>query len=103
MAFDNAKARAEQPEYFTFNGNVAALTEMMPLQAEVGDTVRVYFGVGGPNIGSNFHIIGEIFDRVLPRSRAPAQRAGSLPAGRPRVGPRGARRGRRADRQRGAR
>jgi nitrite reductase (NO-forming) len=64
MAFDNAKALAEQPEYFTFNGNVAALTEMMPLEAAVGDTVRVFFGVGGPNVGSNFHIIGEIFDRV---------------------------------------
>jgi nitrite reductase (NO-forming) len=64
MAFDNAKAFAEQPEYFTFNGNVAALTEMMPLEAAVGDTVRVFFGVGGPNVGSNFHIIGEIFDRV---------------------------------------
>jgi nitrite reductase (NO-forming) len=64
MNFDNAKAMAEQPEYFTFNGNVAALTEMMPLEAEVGDTVRVFFGVGGPNVGSNFHIIGEIFDRV---------------------------------------
>ena len=64
MEFDNAKAMAEQPEYFTFNGNVAALTEMKPLQAEVGDTVRIFFGDGGPNIGSNFHVIGEIFDRV---------------------------------------
>jgi len=65
MAFDNAKAVAEQPEYYTFNGNVTALTEMMPLEAAVGDIVRVYFGVGGPNVGSNFHIIGEIFDRVF--------------------------------------
>jgi nitrite reductase (NO-forming) len=64
MNFDNAKAMAEQPEYYTFNGNVAALTAMMPLEAEVGDTVRVFFGVGGPNVGSNFHIIGEIFDKV---------------------------------------
>jgi nitrite reductase (NO-forming) len=30
----------------------------------VGETVRVFFGVGGPNVGSNFHIIGEIFDKV---------------------------------------
>jgi nitrite reductase (NO-forming) len=27
--------------------------------------VRVFFGVGGPNVGSNFHIIGEIFDKVF--------------------------------------
>jgi nitrite reductase (NO-forming) len=30
----------------------------------VGETVRLYFGAGGPNVGSNFHVIGEIFDKV---------------------------------------
>jgi nitrite reductase (NO-forming) len=63
--FDNTKANAELPEYYTFNGHVNALTEISPLQANVGETVRVYFGVGGPNIGSNFHIIGEVFDKVF--------------------------------------
>lgn len=62
--FSSAKALAEQPEYFTFNGNVDALTKIFPLHAKVGDVVRLFFGVGGPNIGSNFHIIGEIFDKV---------------------------------------
>jgi len=28
--------------------------------------VRLYFGVGGPNLTSSFHVIGEIFDRVYP-------------------------------------
>jgi nitrite reductase (NO-forming) len=65
MPFDSEKAFAELPEYYTFNGHVNALTEFLPLEAEVGESVRVYFGVGGPNIGSNFHIIGEIFDRVF--------------------------------------
>lgn len=65
MPFDEAKAFAELPEYYTFNGHVNALTEVMPLEAEVGESVRMYFGVGGPNVGSNFHIIGEIFDRVF--------------------------------------
>jgi len=65
QAFSGAKALVEQPEYFTFNGHVAALTELHPLQANVGETVRLYFGVGGPNVGSNFHIIGEIFDKVF--------------------------------------
>lgn len=64
QVFSGEKALAEQPEYFTFNGHVNALTTLYPLQAEVGETVRVYFGVGGPNVGSNFHIIGEVFDRV---------------------------------------
>jgi nitrite reductase (NO-forming) len=36
------------------------------LQARVGETVRIYFGVGGPNLTSSFHVIGEIFDRVYP-------------------------------------
>lgn len=62
--FDVNKMLAEQPEYFTFNGAVGALTEEYPLQANVGETVRIYFGVGGPNFTSSFHVIGEIFDTV---------------------------------------
>ncbi|MBP6016084.1 MAG: nitrite reductase, copper-containing [Candidatus Promineofilum sp.] len=62
--FSAEKALAENPEYFTFNGHVNALSKIYPLHAEVGETVRVFFGVGGPNIGSNFHIIGEVFDKV---------------------------------------
>ena len=31
---------------------------------ELSDTVRIFFGVGGPNYTSSFHVIGEIFDRV---------------------------------------
>ncbi len=30
----------------------------------MGEKVRIFFGVGGPNIAANFHVIGEIFDRV---------------------------------------
>lgn len=63
--FNETKALAEQPEYFTFNGHTAALTELYPLKANVGETVRLYFGTGGPNVGSNFHVIGEIFDKVF--------------------------------------
>ncbi len=54
----------EDPEYLVFNGGVGALTEKKPLKAKVGETVRIYFGVGGPNFTSSFHVIGEIFDRV---------------------------------------
>ncbi len=54
----------ERPEYFVFNGHVGALTEHFPLTAKVGETVRIFFGVGGPNYTSSFHVIGEIFDRV---------------------------------------
>ena len=45
-------------------GAVGALTTEYPLKARVGETVRIFFGVGGPNATSSFHVIGEIFDRV---------------------------------------
>ena len=54
----------EDPEYLVFNGAANGLTEQKPLKAKVGETVRIYFGVGGPNFTSSFHVIGEIFDRV---------------------------------------
>ena len=54
----------EDPEYFVLNGAVGALTEQKPLKAKVGETVRIFFGVGGPNFTSSFHVIGEMFDRV---------------------------------------
>jgi nitrite reductase (NO-forming) len=54
----------ETPDYFVFNGAAGALATQKPLHAEVGQTVRIFFGVGGPNFTSAFHVIGEIFDRV---------------------------------------
>jgi nitrite reductase (NO-forming) len=58
------KLMDERPEYFVFNGAAAALAKEKPLKAKVGETVRIYFGVGGPNFTSSFHVIGEIFDKV---------------------------------------
>ena len=54
----------EQPTYYVMNGAFKALTGENALQVEVGDTARIYFGVGGPNKISSFHVIGEIFDTV---------------------------------------
>ncbi len=62
--FDVEKLLNERPEYFVFNGSVGALSKLHPLQAKVGETVRIFFGVGGPNFTSSFHVIGEMFDRV---------------------------------------
>jgi nitrite reductase (NO-forming) len=62
--FDNNKAIDERPTYIVFNGAVGSLVGDRALQAKVGETVRLYFGVGGPNITSSFHVIGEIFDKV---------------------------------------
>lgn len=62
--FSTDKLAAEQPDYYVFNGAVGALTKEHKLRAKVGETVRMYFGVGGPNKISSFHVVGEIFDRV---------------------------------------
>ncbi|CAG1015457.1 nitrite reductase (NO-forming) [Anaerolineales bacterium] len=61
---DTTKLLNEDPEYVVFNGAVGALTTQKPLKANTGETVRIFFGVGGPNLTSSFHVIGEIFDRV---------------------------------------
>ena len=61
---DYEKLINEKPEYFLFNGSVGSLTRSHPLYASVGETVRIFFGVGGPNFTSSFHVIGEIFDHV---------------------------------------
>lgn len=60
---DTTKLLNEDPEYFVFNGAANALVNK-PLKANVGESVRIFFGVGGPNFTSSFHVIGEIFDRV---------------------------------------
>ena len=54
----------EQPTYYVMNGAFKALTGERALQVNVGETARIYFGVGGPNKISSFHVIGEIFDTV---------------------------------------
>ena len=61
---DVTKLLNEDPEYIVFNGAVGSLTTQKPLKANVGETLRIFFGVGGPNLTSSFHVIGEIFDRV---------------------------------------
>ncbi|MGZ5278458.1 MAG: copper-containing nitrite reductase [Pseudobdellovibrionaceae bacterium] len=62
--FDMEKAIDERPTYVVFNGSVGSLVGDKALKAKVGENVRIYFGNGGPNLVSSFHVIGEIFDKV---------------------------------------
>lgn len=63
LSWDNAMD--EDPEWVVFNGRTGSLVDDdRRLRAQVGDTVRIYFGVGGPNLVSSFHVIGGIFDQV---------------------------------------
>jgi nitrite reductase (NO-forming) len=62
--FDMEKAVRETPDYVVFNGAVGALANDKALQAKPGEKIRIFFGNGGPNLVSSFHVIGEIFDNV---------------------------------------
>ena len=76
----------ELPTYVLFNGAWGLPTaDGLANHAEVGtnESVRVFFGVGGPNLISSFHIIGEIFDRAYyetyPGSGEPMLGAETIP------------------------
>lgn len=62
--FDMQKGIEENATYVLFNGSEGALVGDNALKAEVGETVRLFVGNGGPNLVSSFHLIGEIFDKV---------------------------------------
>lgn len=62
--FSVDKLLDEKPEHLMFNGSMNALTKTFNMEAVVGEEVRIFFGVGGPNLVSSFHLIGEVFDRV---------------------------------------
>lgn len=63
--FDMERMLAENPTHVVMNGSAAALAAN-PMKAKVGETVRIFFGVGGPNLTSAFHAIGTIWDKVYP-------------------------------------
>jgi len=63
--FDMQKAIEENATYVLFNGSEGAMVGEKAIKADVGDTVRLFVGNGGPNLVSSFHVIGEIFDKVF--------------------------------------
>lgn len=62
--FDMQKAIDENPDYVVMNGAVGASSGENAMMVQVGETVRLFMGNGGPNLVSSFHAIGEIFDKV---------------------------------------
>ena len=61
--FSTENLMAENAQYYVFNGAVDAITKEYPLQANEGETVRIYFGNAGPNATASEHMVGEIFTR----------------------------------------
>jgi nitrite reductase (NO-forming) len=64
LAYDGNEALEERPDFVVFNGRVGATAGANALQAQKGETVRLFVGNGGPNLSSSFHVIGEVFDNV---------------------------------------
>jgi nitrite reductase (NO-forming) len=62
--YDGQKLLAETPTYYVFNGAYRGLTGKHALDAQVNQTIRIYFGDAGPNFISSFHVIGQVFSRV---------------------------------------
>ena len=63
--FDFDAMAMEQPTYVVFNGQAYGFTSdgLGPMRAEVGETARVYFANGGPNVLSSVHPIGNVWSR----------------------------------------
>jgi nitrite reductase (NO-forming) len=67
--FDSDNILKEEPTYVVLNGRKGSLMQAdRMLTSNVNETVRIFFGVGGPNFVSSFHVIGQIFDRVYPEA-----------------------------------
>jgi len=62
--FSPDKLLSERPEYFVMNGAVDSVTKEFPMHANVGESVRIYFGNAGPNATASTHMVGQIFTHV---------------------------------------
>lgn len=64
VEFSYPNGMREEPDIVVFNGRESAMTRDAPLKANVGESVRIFFGNAGPNLTSSFHVIGSMFKNV---------------------------------------
>jgi len=64
--FSADRMKREDPTYVLLNGGKYALTPDShgAMEARVGETVRLFFANGGPNLTSSFHPIGNVFSKL---------------------------------------
>lgn len=65
--FSFEKMEREDADYVLLNGEKGALTEggsIGPMRVKKGETARIFFVNGGPNLTSNFHPIGNVFTKA---------------------------------------
>jgi nitrite reductase (NO-forming) len=63
--FNMDKAHARMPDWMTFNGYAGQYVKH-PLTAEPGETIRFWVMDAGPSIGTDFHVVGTLLNRVYP-------------------------------------
>ncbi|KAB1190379.1 nitrite reductase, copper-containing [Haloferax sp. MBLA0076] len=67
--FDFDAMRNEEPTYVLMNGEKFAWTDAgrgPAVTAKTGETVRIFFVDGGPNLSSSFHPIGSVWETLYP-------------------------------------
>lgn len=62
---DYTAALDADASHVVFNGK-AFQYKQAPLEVEEGDRVRLFVVNAGPSLRSDFHVVGAVFDRVLP-------------------------------------
>ncbi|UPW01391.1 copper-containing nitrite reductase [Halorussus gelatinilyticus] len=66
--FDIESMKREEPTYVVMNGEKYACTpdKYGAGKVQTGDTARVFFVTGGPNLTSSFHPIGNVWEKLWP-------------------------------------
>ena len=57
--------RSQDPTFAAFNGRAFRYRDK-PINVAVGKPQRIYVVAAGPTLGSDFHVVGDIFDTVEP-------------------------------------
>ncbi|SYZ72234.1 Copper-containing nitrite reductase [Candidatus Zixiibacteriota bacterium] len=66
LPFDFIALTDENPQYVVLNGESEAITDFRygSLKVKKGETARIFFVNGGPNLISSFHAIGNVWTKV---------------------------------------
>jgi nitrite reductase (NO-forming) len=71
LRLDHSKMVDGEPDFVVFNGRISNYGAANPIPIKVSELIRVFFINIGPNLFSDFHVVGAIFSTVY-RSGNPA-------------------------------
>ncbi len=64
LHLDHGKMVDGEPDFVVFNGRISNYGAAHPIPIKVGELVRLFFINIGPNLFSDFHVVGAIFSTV---------------------------------------